>query len=266
MSILRKSRMLIASALVGLALFAFMPSDAQAAGYTVNPGDTLYKIGLLFNTTAGAIMKDNGLASTVIYPGQVLNVPSNEYTVKSGDTLYLIAKRHNISLSSIRKANNKWDDLIYPGQKLIIPGGSSSAGTQSNVSRGEDTRSSVIPYTQSELDLLARLIRSEAEGQPYSAQVAVGAVVVNRVKNPRFPNTIKDVIYQIDGGYYQFTPVQNGWINRPATAESKKAALEALKGSDPSNGALYYFDDSATNKWLWSKPLKARIGNMVYVY
>ncbi len=90
-------------------------------------------------------------------------------------------------------------------------------------------------------------------------------MVINRIKSSQFPNSISSVIYQKSDGYYQFTPVVNGWINKPATEASKKAAKEALYGSDPSKGALYYFDDSATNKWLWSKPITARIGNMVYV-
>jgi spore germination cell wall hydrolase CwlJ-like protein len=110
------------------------------------------------------------------------------------------------------------------------------------------------------------LITAEADGESYVAKVAVGAVVVNRVQDSRFPNSISAVIYQKDGGYYQFSPVENGWINKPASSDSKRAALEALQGSDPTNGALYYFDDSTTNKWIWSKPIAFRTGNMVYSY
>ncbi|AJD25543.1 cell Wall Hydrolase family protein [Clostridium botulinum] len=114
-----------------------------------------------------------------------------------------------------------------------------------------------VNYTESDLDLLARLITVEAQSEPYSAQVAVASVVINRIKSSQFPNSISSVIYQKSDGYYQFTPVLNGWINKPAK--------EALYRSDPSKGALYYFDNTATNKWLWSKPITARIGNMVYV-
>jgi len=230
-----------------------------AASYTVVSGDSLYKIGNKFNTTAAYIKQSNKLTSDTIYPGQVLDVPANIYTVKSGDTLYLISKNNNISLSMLRAANNKWNDIIYPGQKLLIPVVSTSGGNQSG-SSGK----AVIPYNSYELDLLARLITAEAEGEPYRAQVAVGAVIINRVKDSRFPNTISGVIYEVSGGYYQFTPVLNGRINRPATQEAKNAAYEALHGADPSNGALYFFDESATNKWLWSKPILARIGKMVY--
>lgn len=233
-------------------------NTAFAATYTVQRNDSLYKIGQLFGTSASTIMSDNNLSGTIIYPGQKLYVRADSYTVKSGDTLFKIAGKFGISLNSLRKANNKWDDMIYPGQKLNIPSGSANSGSSGS--------KAVIPYTQAELDLMARLIRAEAESEPYSAKVAVGAVIVNRVRSDLFPNTITSVIYEVSSnGYYQFTPVENGWINRPATQSDKDAALEALNGSDPSNGALFYFDDSATNKWLWSKQIKARIGRMVYV-
>ena len=121
-------------------------------------------------------------------------------------------------------------------------------------------------YTASDLDLLARTITAEAESQPYNAQVSVGAVILNRVKDSRFPSSIHAVVYEVSGGYYQFTPVLNGMINKPATAESVKAATDALNGVDPTNGAIYYFDDSTTNTWLWSKPIAIRIAKMVFTY
>lgn len=123
-----------------------------------------------------------------------------------------------------------------------------------------------IPYSKSDLDLLARLITAEAVAEPYKAKVAVGSVIINRIKSHIFASSIISVIYQKIDGYYQFTPTLNGWINKPATADSKKAAYEALNGSDPSKGALYYFDDSTTNTWLWSKSIKARIGKLVFAY
>lgn len=239
----------------------FMSQTAFAANYTVVKGDSLYKIGTTFGTTAEYLKQSNNLSGNTIYPGQVLNVPAVVYTVRSGDTLYLIAKNNNVTLSALRAANNKWDDMIYPGQTLLIPKTSGSTTSQN-----AQNNSAVISYTAYELDLLARLIEAEAAGQSYTAKVAVGAVVVNRVQDSRFPNTITDVIYQVDHGYYQFTPVVNGWINKPASQESKNAAYAALHGSDPTNGAVYYFDDSTKNTWLWSKPIALRSGNMVYTY
>lgn len=228
--------------------------SAFAATYTVVSGDSLYLIGKLFNTSASVLQSSNNLSSSVIYPGQSLKVSCQVYTVKSGDTLYLISKSRGVSLADLRKANNKYDDRIYPGQILNIPGSSVSSAA------------GVIPYTQSDVDLLARLITAEAGSEPYNAKVSVGAVVVNRVKNPLYPNTISSVIYEKSGGYYQFTPVMNGWINKPATSDSIKAAYDALKGIDPTKGALYYFDNSATNQWLRSKPVAIIIDKMIFSY
>ncbi|HHW31508.1 MAG TPA: LysM peptidoglycan-binding domain-containing protein [Clostridiaceae bacterium] len=253
--------------IIAILLFLTLSFPAYAGSYTVVKNDSLYLISQTFNTSVATIKNTNNLTSDIIYPGQKLKVPATDYTVKSGDTLYLIAKRAGISLWSLRKANNKWDDMIYVGQKLIIPevNGGNTSSTNSSTQTGY-TGNAVIPYSSYELDLLARLITAEAVSEPYLAQVAVGAVVVNRVKDPRFPNTITSVIYQKDSKFYQFTPVENGWINKPATDTARKAALEALNGHDPTKGAIYYFDDSATNKWLWSRPIALRSGKMVYTY
>lgn len=264
-----KVKPLIASVAVTLML----SQSAFAATYTVKPGDSLYKIGLNYGTTYNQIIKLNNLNDTVIYPGQVLVVPGNDntYTVQKGDSLYLIAVKFGTAVDALKSVNGLTGDMIYPGQVFVIPGngtGSTASATKNyqEVNRGSISRG-VISYTNEELDLLARLINAEAGGESYKAKVAVGAVIVNRVKSNKFPNSIKDVIYQVDNnGYYQFTPVENGWINKPATTDSINAAREALSGNDPTNGALYYFDDSATNQWLWSLPVAARIDNMVFSY
>lgn len=241
---------------VTLMFLLLLTSTAQAAEYTVVPKDSLYTISRLFDTTTDQLMADNHLSGSLIYPGQVVKVPAATYTVKSGDTLFLIAQRYGIPLNSLKKANNEWDNIIYPGQKLILPGISSTANTS--------VQNTVIPYTSAEVDLLARLISAEAKGEPYEAMVAVGGVVVNRVKSSVWPNTITDVIYHVTGGYYQFTPVKIGTIYDPATSDAIRAAWAALYGADPSKGALFFFDTSSTNQWLWSKPISARIGSMVF--
>jgi LysM repeat protein len=250
---LKKLLITMSSAVV---LGLLLNHTAYAATYTVISGDSLYKIGNLFRTTSSAIMSTNNLSSDSIYPGQVLNVPGDTYTIKSGDTLSQIAIRYGISLYTLRRGNNKWDDMIYIGQKLYLPG----------IVTTIQTTPAVISYTSSDLDLLARLIRAEAESQPYNAKVAVGAVVVNRVQSSEWPNTLREVIYQRVGGYYQFSPVLNGTINKAATDIDLKAAYDALHGIDPTNGAMFYFDDSTTNQWLWSKTLAARIDRMVFMY
>ena len=108
--------------------------------------------------------------------------------------------------------------------------------------------SSSSTSNSSNVNLLARLIYGEARGEPYTGQVAVGAVVLNRVKSSSFPNTIAGVIYQSGA----FDVVSDGQINLTPNSTAKKAAQDALNGWDPSYGAIYYFNPStATNKWIW---------------
>lgn len=111
----------------------------------------------------------------------------------------------------------------------------------------------------SDIQLMARAINGEARGEPYEGQVAVGAVILNRVKDSRFPNSIAGVIYQSGA----FTAVADGQINAAISEGSTvyKAAQDAMNGWDPTGGCVYYFNPStATNKWIWSRPLVKTIG------
>ena len=106
---------------------------------------------------------------------------------------------------------------------------------------------------------MARAINGEARGEPYEGQVAVGAVILNRVKSSQFPNSIAGVIYQSGA----FTAVADGQINSPISEGSTvyKAARDAMNGWDPTGGCIYYFNPAtATNKWIWSRPLVKTIG------
>jgi len=111
--------------------------------------------------------------------------------------------------------------------------------------------------TSRDIDLLAHLVHGEARGEPYLGQVAVAAVVLNRVKDSRFPNTIAGVIYQPGA----FDAVSDGQINLEPTAQSYKAARDAMNGWDPTYGCIYYYNPStATSKWIWSRPIMLSIG------
>lgn len=267
-----KTKLLVTGVVLSITLSS---ATAFAADYKVVSNDSLYKISVLFNTSVNKLITDNQLKTNTIYPGQVLDVPAKIHTVSKGDTLFLIAKKYGVSLYSLRKANNKWDDMLIPGQTLLLPGIQPSSTVTNNATTNPTAPTNptatttdakaVIPYTKEEVDLLARLITAETTGEPYSAMVAVGGVVVNRVQNPDWPSSITAVINHVAGGYYQFTPVKNGLINNTPSDLAVKAAWDALYGSDPSNGAQFYFDDSSTNQWLWSKTVTARIGSMVYV-
>ncbi len=114
-------------------------------------------------------------------------------------------------------------------------------------------------YSANEKQLLARAVNGEARGEPYEGQVAVAAVILNRVRHSSFPNTISGVIYQPGA----FTAVADGQINVPISEDSTvyKACEDAINGWDPSGGAIYYFNpDTATNSWIWSRPLIVKIG------
>lgn len=109
--------------------------------------------------------------------------------------------------------------------------------------------------------LLARAINGEARGEPYSGQVAVGAVILNRVKHPSFPNTVAGVIYQKGA----FTAVSDGQIDAAMTSSCEKAARDALNGWDPTGGAIYYYNPvTATNQWIRSRPIIVTIGKHVF--
>ena len=125
----------------------------------------------------------------------------------------------------------------------IYSSSSSSSGSSSNNSN--------------DLNLLSRLVYGESRGEPYTGQVAVAAVVLNRVKSSSFPNSVAGVIYQSGA----FDAVSDGQINLSPNSTAKKAAQDALNGWDPSYGAIYYFNPStATNKWIWSRPMTVTIG------
>lgn len=248
----KKLKSIVLGAVLGIGITVLQSHNTLAATYKVQSGDSLYKIATLFNTSTTTLINDNKLSSTNINIGQVLYVSSSTYTVKSGDSLYLISKRYGITLLNLRKANNLWNDYIYCGQVLNVPGIAKPVMSTS--------------YSNSDVDLLARLINAEAEGEPYNAKVAVGAVVLNRVKSSLFPNSISSVIYQTINGYYQFTPVLNGEINKPATSESVQAAYAALNGQDPTNGAMFFYDNTVTNKWLLAKPVSITINKLIFAY
>ena len=124
-------------------------------------------------------------------------------------------------------------------------------------SSSSSSSNSTSSSNSSNVNLLARLIYGESRGEPYTGQVAVGAVVMNRVKSSSFPNSISGVIYQSGA----FDAVRDGQINLSPDSNAKKAAQDAINGWDPSYGAIYYFNPAtATNKWIWSRPATVTIG------
>ena len=157
------------------------------------------------------------------------------------------------AVKKFQKKNGLTVDGIA-GKKTLEAMGIFNSSGNSGSSNSSNSSSSV---NSSDLNLLSRLVYGEARGEPYTGQVAVAAVVLNRVRNSSFPNTISGVIYQKGA----FDVVADGQINLTPNDTAKKAAQDALNGWDPSNGAIYYFNPStATNKWIWSRPMTVTIG------
>lgn len=149
------------------------------------------------------------------------------------------------------------DSLLDTEAGIVEESPAVEAAEDRSAGRPQETAEPRADLTAAELDLLARLIRAEAQGEPYPGKVAVAAVVLNRMESRLFPNTVRGVIYE----RRQFEPVDNGAINRKADAVSLKAAQDALRGDDPSRGALYFFNPAKTrNRFLGARRVTAIIG------
>ncbi len=132
------------------------------------------------------------------------------------------------------------------------------AGAQTLSAMGISTAGLVESSTAGDVALLARLISAEARGESYEGQVAVGAVVMNRIAHPSFPNTLAGVIYQKGA----FSCLDDGQFDQPVASSAYQAARDAMNGYDPTGGAIYYFNPvTATSKWIWSRPLLVTIGS-----
>lgn len=173
---------------------------------------------------------------------------ADKHTIKSGETLYSISKKYGTTVIELKRANGLSSDMIYAGQRLNIPG-------KTSVSR------SASGFTEEDINWLSRAVYGEARGESYEGQVAVAAVILNRVDSPDFPNTVKEVIFEP----LAFTAVADGQIYYTPNTTAIKAVREAIGGWDPSGGALYYWNPvKATSKWIWSRPIIKKIGNHVF--
>jgi N-acetylmuramoyl-L-alanine amidase len=171
------------------------------------------------------------------------------HKVKKGDTLFKLSRNYGVSIASIKNANGLRSDKILIGQVLRIP------TSTNNVSRSGRS------FSQEDINWLARVVHGEARGESYTGQVAVAAVVLNRLDSRQFPNTVKGVIFQSGA----FTAVADGQINLTPGTTAYRAVREAIAGADPSGGALYYWNPAkATSKWIWSRTIINRIGNHVF--
>ena len=154
------------------------------------------------------------------------------------------------AVKKFQKANGLKADGIAGKATLNAMGISSSNSSSS--SGGNNSN---------DLNLLSRVVYSEARGEPYVGQVAVAAIVLNRVSNSSFPNTVAGVVYQSGA----FDAVSDGQINLTPDSTARKAAQDAINGWDPTYGCIYYFNPStATSKWIWSRPQVITIGKHIF--
>ncbi|WP_027338749.1 cell wall hydrolase [Halonatronum saccharophilum] len=171
-----------------------------------------------------------------------------EYNIKRGDNLYDLAREFNTSVNVLKRLNGLDSAVIRLGDMIKLP--------INNLTPKE-----VLYHTISdeEFELLARIIHGEARGEPYVGQVAVGAVVLNRVLDPYFPNNLRDVIYQPR----QFSPVADGQIYLRPNQTAYRAARAALKGEDPTRGAVYFHNPRTANYiwWFETRETTVDIGN-----
>ncbi|HZX21847.1 MAG TPA: cell wall hydrolase, partial [Clostridia bacterium] len=157
-------------------------------------------------------------------------------------TLFLIAQKFGISVGYLMGLNGLYSDMIYENQVLKI-NDTASSPTYQVASRGS--------ARSDDLYWLSRIIHSEAGGESYLGKVAVGNVIINRVNSSLFPNTIKDVVFDRQNGYTQFSPVSDGSIYNTPGAESVRAAGESLAGSRPVGNALYFLNPrDSSNFWI----------------
>jgi N-acetylmuramoyl-L-alanine amidase len=163
---------------------------------------------------------------------------------------------YNGSIDGIYGTQTKNAVLYFQRKNGLTADGIAGTATLSAI--GLPSGSGFDGYSSNDVNLLARVISAEARGEPYVGQVAVGAVILNRIQHPSFPNTLAGVIYQPGA----FSCLNDGGINAAVTDSAYRAARDAINGWDPSGGAIYYYNPAkATSSWIWSRPVIVVIGD-----
>ena len=220
----RKVWQVVAIVLLNLFVIALLPSDHAV--------DALSKLG-----STGSEVRQ--IQTKLINWGYLNDKVDGIYGTKTRDAVIAFQKKNGLTA----------DGISGPATLQAMGIFSSSSGSSSQ-SGG-----------QSDLNLLARLISAEARGESYTGQVAVGAVVLNRVEHPSFPDTIAGVIYQKGA----FSCLDDGQFDQPVAESAYRAARDAMNGWDPSSGAIYYYNPvTATNQWIRSRPVIVQIGKHVF--
>ncbi len=198
---------------------------------------------------AATVLKKGSTGSEV----RTLQTKLKNWGYYSGSVDGIYGSRTVSAVKYFQRVNGLSVDGVV-GKKTASALGMTLSGT-------ENSSSGVNSYSSSDLYLLARVVYSEARGEPYLGQVAVAAVVLNRVKSSEFPNTISGVVYQP----WAFTAVNDGQINLTPNETAKKAARDAMNGWDPTYGCLFYYNPrTATSTWIRQKEIHLEIGSHVF--
>ncbi|MDQ0188711.1 cell wall hydrolase [Alicyclobacillus cycloheptanicus] len=284
-----------AAAAAAMALGA-VPASAEtisAHTVTVQPNQTLWKIARASHVPVASLEVANPSVQPLnLLVGTEVRVPSIiKHDVQPGDTLWKLAKQYNVSLSDLEAANPTLNPMVlWVGSVVYIlaqtpaasaPAASSTASSastasgqasalaQSRASAGTaststDTSSSLASQN---LYWMAHVINAEAGGESEQAQIAVGDVILHRLQSGSYGSTVKDVVFQISDGHYQFTSVMDGYIYTTPTASSWQAAQQVLDdGTDLVPGALVFYDPAQTpaGSWVWNQPTITQIGSLVF--
>ncbi len=190
--------------------------------------------------------------------------PSNAASYKRGSTGSVVSEiqqklkdwgYYSADVDGVYGSRTEAAVLLFQQKNGLAADG--KAGTETLAALGISSAGLIEQNTSGDVALLARLISAEARGESYEGQVAVGAVVMNRIAHPSFPNTLSGVIYQRGA----FSCLDDGQFDEPVAQSAYAAARDAMNGYDPTGGAIYYFNPvTATSKWIWSRPLIVQIG------
>ncbi|MFS0781359.1 spore cortex-lytic enzyme [Bacillus sp. 1P06AnD] len=183
-----------------------------------------------------------------------------------------LVKASNFNKKFVHEQINKGNTFTYYGnvpiEKQVKPNKQSNTGTNKGKQEGAASNQTAskkgnIPagFSENDINLLASAVYGESRGEPYEGQVAVAAVILNRMESPSFPNTISQIIFEP----LAFTAVADGQIYMEPNETAKKAVIDAINGMDPSGNATYYFNpETATSKWIWSRPQIKKIGKHIF--
>ena len=198
--------------------------------------------GNAYETEESAVLKIGSSGTQV----RTLQTKLNNWGYDAGTVDGIFGSKTQAAVKRFQQKNGLVADGIVGSKTAAALGMTLTSSSSSNSS-----------YSSQDVYLLAKCIHAEARGEPYMGQVAVGAVVLNRVKNSSFPNTISGVIYQP----YAFTAVIDGQMNLEPNETAYNAARDAMNGWDPTNGCIYYYNPAtATSSWIWSRKVMITIG------